>query len=203
MTAPAPETIARYRKLRALAADPAATGPERETAGRLAARLERAHPGLAQAAAQAAGTAGAGPGRPAGAGAPQGAAGPVPGPFDAGAYGAMGPRPRVRPAAEPPPPPAAAPGSPWGVFAERAKAFVAEALNDLGLGYTLSDLANERTSVEIHANTRTVHVHVRIPVEVLEQIADFGDGSASTYAKLIGARVGASLADVLRRHGLT
>lgn len=202
------DVLDRYRKIAAVAAPGSgATDGERANAGRLLAGLAARHPGIAQEAARAAAgpAGGSAPGPTPGA-APGPYPGPVPGPFDAGAYGGRGRRPAPAPGPSPAPGPGPGPAAGaawWDAIAGKARDFVADALNDLGLGYSLSDLADTRTEVEVKANSRTIHVHVRIPVDVLESIADLGEGSGGTYAKLLGARVGATVADVLRRNGLT
>ena len=58
----------------------------------------------------------------------------------------------------------------------------------------------ETTDIEILNNTRTLYIKVRIPVEVLED-ALAAHGSLTEYAHLVGAFVGAELADAFEDSG--
>jgi len=171
---------ARYRKIRAMAADTGAAAAERATARRLLHRMEAEHPTIRSVVAQeearervdAASKA-----------APQPAQ-DGPGPYDTGYYGPG----RATTRAE----------APW---VDRVRSFVRAAVDEVGLSFTVADLIRQDVEIKVSRNRRTVHVHVRIPVESLEDAADHTGGPLDEYARLVGARVGSTLSDLFRRSG--
>lgn len=166
--------VDRYRKLRRMERDAGASPGERDNARRLRERMEREHPNIRRAASQAAQR-------------EQAPREPVPGPYDTGSYGP--PRPR---AAEPPP----EPDRPrWG---DRLRSFVQTAMDEVGASFTLSDMVRQDTEVEIRSNTRTLHIHVRIPLDGLTRAAEFSGGSLEEYSRMVGVLVGSRLAAILR-----
>lgn len=166
--------VDRYRKLVRMERDPGATPGERDNARRLRARMEAQHPGIRQAAAAA---------ERAEREAAEAPGDPVPGPYDTGAYG-------------PPRPQRPHPNQPnWG---DRLRSFVQAAMDEVGASFTLSDMVRQDAEVEIRSNTRTLHIHVRIPLDGLTQAAEFTGGSMEEYSRLVGLRVGNKLAAALR-----
>lgn len=174
--------IDRYRKLLRVERDGGASPGERDNARRLRLRMEQQHPGIRQAAVQAEAQ------ERVDAEAPRGGGGPTtdgPGPYDTGYYGP----PKARPTYE-------APG--WG---DRIRTFVQAAVDEVGVAFHLTDLIRQDVEIDVQANRRTLHVHVRIPIDGLERAADFTGGSLQEYARLIGVQVGGRLSDALRRRG--
>ena len=161
----------RYRKLRRMESDNGATPPERDTARRLRQRMESAHPGIRQAAAQADAREHVGSvseeGDPGG-----------PGPYETGYYG---------------PPRTTGAG-----FGDRLRSFVQSAMDEVGTTFTLSDMVRQDVDIEVRSNTRTLHIHVRIPLDALDRVSDFTGGSLQEYARLVGVRVGSHLSAILR-----
>ena len=164
--------IERYRKLLRLERDAGAAPGERDNARRLRERMEREHPNIRQAAAQANER-------------EQTAQEPVPGPYDTGTYG------RRRPAE----PPQERQGPGWG---DRIRSFVENVAHEVGASFTISDMVQQDVEVEIRSNTRTLHVHVRIPLDALNRAADFSGGSLEEYSRLVGVYVGNHLSRLLR-----
>lgn len=167
-------SVERYRKLRRLEQDAAAAPGERENARAARLRLEQQQPGIRQAVAQAEAQ------EVIDAQAPRtGAEGP--GPYETGYYG----------------PPRAAGGG-WG---DRLRTFVQAAVDEVGVAFTLTDMIRQDVEIDVRTNRRTVHVHIRIPLDSLDQAASFTGGSLHEYARLVGVQVGGRLSDLFRRQG--
>ena len=154
--------------------DSGASPGERDNARRLRERMEREHPNIRRAASQADQR-------------EQAPREPVPGPYDTGSYGPA----RARPAD--PPPESQGPG--WG---DRLRSFVQAAMDEVGASFTISDMVRQDVEVEMRSNTRTLHIHVRIPLDGLNRAADFSGGSLEEYSRLVGVYVGNHLATLLR-----
>jgi hypothetical protein len=166
--------VERYRKLVRMERDTSTTNGERDNARRLRQRMEREHPSIQRAASQAEKR-------------EQAPRESVPGPYDTGAYGPS----RARP--EEPPPETEGPR--WG---DRLRSFVQAAMDEVGTSFTISDMIRQDVEVEMRSNTRTLHVHVRIPLDALNRAADFSGGSLEEYSRLVGIYVGNHLASLLR-----
>ena len=172
--------IGRYRKVLRMERDAGASEGERANARRLRQRMEAEHPGIRQAAAQAEAQE-----RVDAQGRPENG-GPMrdgPGPYDTGYYGPPKPRPS---------------GPGWG---DRLRDFVQAAVDEVGVAFHLTDLIRQDVEIEVRDNRRTMHIHVRIPIDGLERASDFTGGSLQEYARLIGVQVGGRLGEVLRRRG--
>jgi len=166
--------VERYRKLIRMERDTSTTQGERDNARRLRQRMEREHPSIQRAASQAEKR-------------EQAPREPVPGPYDTGSYGPA----RARPA-EPSP---ETEGPRWG---DRFRSFVQAAMDEVGASFTISDMVRQDVEVEMRSNTRTLHIHVRIPLDALNRAADFSGGSLEEYSRLVGICVGDHLASLLR-----
>lgn len=161
--------IDRYRKLLRMERDSGASQGERDNARRLRTKMEHAHPSIRVAAAQAAARE-----------APRTDTEPMPGPYETGSYGP--PRP-TRP--EPTP-------------IDRLRSFFQAAVDEVGASFTLQDMVRQDIELDVRANTRTIHLHIRIPLEGLDRAEAFTGGSLEEYSRLIGVRVGSFLSRFLR-----
>jgi hypothetical protein len=163
--------VGRYRKVLRMEQDAGASAGERDNARRLRQRMEAEHPGIRQAATRAAAQEGVDDAEKVG-------ASDGPGPYETGYYGP--PRPQ------------------GGGLGDRLRSFVQAAMDEVGSAFTLSDMIRQDVDIEIQSNTRTLHVHVRIPLDALDRAADFTGGSLQEYARLVGVQVGGYLSSVLR-----
>jgi len=170
--------VDRYRKVRRMEQDGGASEGERLNARRLRQRMEAEHPGIRQAAAQADARERT-PQSPNGAPSTDG-----PGPYETGYYG--------------PPREAAPAGGGWG---DRLRSFIQAAADEVGMAFHLQDLIRQDVEVEVRSNSRTLHVHVRIPLDGLERAAGYTGGSLQEYARLVGVRVGTQLGALFQREG--
>jgi len=163
--------VGRYRKVLRMEQDAGASAGERDNARRLRQRMEAEHPGIRQSAAQAEARERVGD-------AVDPPASDGPGPYETGYYGP--PRP------------------PGGSFGDRIRSFVQSAMDEVGSAFTLSDMIRQDVDIEVQSNTRTLHIHVRIPLDALDRASDFTGGSLQEYARLVGVQVGGYLSSVLR-----
>jgi hypothetical protein len=60
-------------------------------------------------------------------------------------------------------------------------------------------MVRQDAEVSIHSNTRTLHIHIRIPLDALTRAAEFSGGSLEEYSRMVGVLVGNRLAETLRR----
>jgi len=80
-------------------------------------------------------------------------------------------------------------------------AFVRGALDEVTLGFALSELISEVVDLEIESNTRTVHIKASFPIESAYEAAEMTGGSLDEYARLVGAKIGSELAAAFRASG--
>ena len=82
----------------------------------------------------------------------------------------------------------------WRGAAAKAADWLRSAMAEAAKGITLNQLARDYTEVEIEGNTRTIHIHVRLPVDVVDDVFETqGADAVQEYARLVGALVGAEL----------
>jgi len=181
----------RYRSLKAMEEAPSAAQNERTMAGRIRRAMEAKHPGIANAAtAQEDGsTKGNDPNAPGGS-------------YDSGAFGGVySARARDQQAAFTAAQQAAQAAAGRSGWASKLGAFVRGALDEVTLGFALSELVSEVIDLEIESNTRTVHIKVSLPIESAYEAAEMSGGSLDEYARLVGAKIGNELAAAFRASG--
>ena len=167
----------RWQKLRAMENDNGASPTEKQTARNLRERLEAMHPGVGEKPKE--GTT----------------------PFD-----------RQQWTEAPPPPPDTSgrvhPGEAWGGKApsgqrwyNRGADMFKAAMEEVTRGFALNQMVREHADIEIEGNTRTIHIHVRLPLDEVTEIAEMSGGSLQEYARLVGLLVGAELAATFKDSG--
>lgn len=102
---------------------------------------------------------------------------------------------------EPPKGPPRQEGPPKSDWKGTLRDWFTETVGQVSRGLSLSDRIDDDVIVEIHANKRTVHVHVKIPLEDALDAADDAGGSLQEYARLIGLKVGQELAQAFEDSG--
>ena len=158
----------RWQKLYNMEHDRGATDNEKSTARKLREKLEEKHPEVRQSWREK-------PDEPDFSG--RVPPGEGPGPFDAG-DGLPSDTPEG-----------------WRGAAAKAADWLRSAMAEAAKGITLNQLARDYTEVEIEGNTRTIHIHVRLPVDVVDDVFETqGAEAVQEYARLVGALVGAELA---------
>jgi NAD+--asparagine ADP-ribosyltransferase len=90
----------------------------------------------------------------------------------------------------------------WRGAAAKATEWLRSAVSEAAKGITINQLARDYTDVEIEGNTKTIHIHVRIPVDVVSDLYETqGSDDLQEYARLVGLIAGTELAEALRESG--
>jgi hypothetical protein len=107
---------------------------------------------------------------------------------------------RVKPGEGPGPYDASEP-VPRAHWRKTAVDWIRSAVEEAARGITLHQMVRDYTDIEINGNTKTVHVHVRLPMDVIEDVIEM-HGSLQEYAHLVGAMIGTELAATFEENSL-
>ena len=164
----------RYRKLRAMEQNTGSTPNEKQTARKLREGMERDFPGIAQQADWEE---------------REERGDELPGPYDgSGAFGGIGGE--LFRAAQM-----------QGGWAARVGSFVKGAIHEVNAGLSVSRLVEESVDIEIDGQGSLVKVTVEFPIEAAWAASEMSGGRVEEYARLIGNRIGAELAEAFRQSG--
>lgn len=110
------------------------------------------------------------------------------------------------PFADKPMPDAYTSGSPWVAdtppqdfsFGQKAASWARNLASDFLNSVDLAHMARLDAEIDIHSNTRTVHIHCKVPVDALYDAAERSGGNIDEYAQRIGQLIAQDLATAFR-----
>jgi len=179
----------RYLSLKAMEEAPSAAENERNMAGRIRRAMEAKHPGIEAEASKLANGSASDLHAPGGS-------------YDSGSFGGVySARAQAQNAAFAAAQQAAHAAAGRSGWASKLGAFVRGALDEVTLGFALSELVNDVIDLEIDSNSRTVHIKVSLPIESAYEAAEMTGGSLDEYARLVGTKIGNELAAAFRASG--